>query len=624
MDPFTLSSELPASQSDWLRLEYPLPDVQISIKTVQKTCQGPFLPAHRLPHKHNFLSRGPLPALKTREKAVLLPYLYSTLPQCHVDRVIPRKSPRAADGHLKRGKIGENRSMLLRGNSMEVDGKLKQVMYHKHSLSSICQPITLKVKCDFSRGKLPKKTAFPPATPNITFTSTDIFQQSAALKGNTTPENRKFSPGKQVLLTADFSTASITQNRSNLPSHKSSKSPLSSASEMISEGLAEEMNVSLTPFHCLIDINASLESKAYGYLHRTCPVAALASVTHTNTINVRITGEKEAKCTCFCPLHRRNIALFSLKGLNSAQISPLDQFPPTLKCVIRPVKPETTLPILLIHLEGVLFTYKSHANTGFTCYMRPGTVSGLHLLSNSFELVFISDFLPEKMYKILEFLLQKGVQFYAVYAVKREMYWGREFCMRYEGIVEDLGREKEEIAVLGALSSEIWEKDETCLYTCTGLGVRLHAKYLPVVLPTHSQRPIFTYLVQHISSEDDCNSLLFTSISLEICKFHSKLGSSPSPLTHFFLTKRIHEAYFSSLLPPLICETLSCYQLPDIGHCTVHRGPVGLGHSLPDNKVAVIHSGKQRFRGKLEIVDLEMTLETGKQTTLMDFATVIE
>lgn len=566
---------------------------------------------------------------------MLLPYLYSTLPQCPRDRVVPRKSPRAAEGYLKRGKIGENRSMLLRGNSVEVDEKLKQVVYHKHSLSSICQPITLKVKCDFSRGKLPKKASIPPATPNITFTSTDIFDKSAVLKGNKTPENRKISPEKQDLLTADFSSASVSRNRSILPLPKSSKSTLSSASDVFSESLAEDTSVPLTPFHCLIDINASLESKAYGYLHRTRSVAAALTPAAITAVNVKAVGDIGAKCTCVCPLHRRNITLFSLRGLSTALISPSEQLTSTIECVIRPVKPETTLPVLLIHLEGVLFTCKPRDifdNSSLNCYMRPGTVEGLRLLANSFELVFISDFDTEKRYKILEFLLQKQVQFYAVYAIKSGLHWRKEqeYCLQYAQIVADLGLNQpaeEQIALLCALNSEISAKDESCLYTCTGLGVRLHARYLPVVLPTQSEKPMLTFLVQHISSEDHYNSLLFTTISLEICKLHSKgchNSPSPSPFTHFFLTKRIHEAYFSSLLPPLMSETLSCYQLADIGDCRVHRGATGLGNCLAENKLAIIHSEKQRFRAKLEIVDLEMALGTVKQATLLDFATVIE
>ena len=636
MDSFTLGSELPASRPDWLHLEDPLPDVKIRIKTVQKTSQGPFLPAYKLPRKQNLLSRGQLPALRTREKTVLFPYLCPAVPQAPREPV-PRKSPRT-EAEKKSGKRNEAKSMLLRGNSVEFDGKAKHLVHHKHSLSSICQPIALRVKFDFPRAKLAKKNTFASIAPEITVTEAlERPNVGKATKG-TNIQSCKLARGKRGLLTVDFPPTATGQN-STLSLPKSSKSSGHSTNEVC----LEDAYVPLTPFHDLIDM--SFESKAHAYLRRTQTVASIPQIPNLDAIQVKAVGNGAAKCTCPRPIHNRNVKLFALRGFSSIQPFPDSAVSnnPAIERIMRPTKQETTLPVLLIHLEGVLIAFKSREtfnNTSIECSLRPGTIEGLRLLARNFDVVFLSDFETEKVYKILEFLLQRRVQFHAVYAIKADLSYGKEACfLQYEAVLEDLGLVRpaeQQVAVLCALKSEESAKDETCLYTCTGLGVRLHARYLPVIQPAQGHKPLVTFLIQHLATEDQENALVFTLISRGIAKIYDPdkgwteafcdFSCIKSPNTHFILTNRIHEAYFSSLLSPLMSETLSCYQTTEIssGSCPAHPRVEAISSYLPENKLVLFASSRAAHLSQVETVDSELFPRTAQLSTLLDFATTIE
>lgn len=635
MDSFTISSELPASRADWLHLEDPLPDLKIRIKTVQKTCQGPFLPAHKLPRKQNWLSRGQLPALK-REKTVL-PYL------CPVALQGTRKSPRT-EAEKKSGNQHEERSMLLRGNSVEFDGKPKPVVHHKHSLSSISQPIALRAKYDFSPTKLIRKNAFVSVVPEITVA--EVLERPALGKANKSLvadiQSGKLTREKQGLLTAHFSASSIgSKGALTLP--KSSKLSGKSANESCCESQTEDFHPPLTPFHHIIDMTS--ESKAHTYLCRTLPVASIPQIPTLDAIQVKTMGKMAVKCTCAHPVHNRNMKLFALRGFNS--IRPFPHYTveshPSIERVMRPIKLETSLPVLLIHLEGVLVAFKSREmfnNTAVKCWLRPGTIAGLRLLARTFNLVLLITFEAEKMYKILEFLLQSRVQFQAVYVLKAGLDCRKEpSFLHYEAILRDLELTQpaeQQVALLCALDSEPETKDESCLYTCTGLGVRLHARYLPVIQPVQGQKPLMTFLVQHLATEDQEKALLFTVISREIVQLYDPdkgwiqafyaFSSLKSPVLHFILTNRVHEAYFSSLLPPLMSETLSCYQTTEIspGSCAAHPRVEALCSHLPQNLLVLLASSRVGHLARVEVVDSELFPRTAKRATLLDFATTIE
>ena len=616
MEALTLERTLPLPSSDWLHLEDPLPDIKIRIKTVQKTCQGPFLPAHKLPRKHSSVNRSTGKGLA--EKSMLFPCLHPSFSQTYLEKYLQRKLPKQEVDRKNRMKIG-GKTILLRGNSVEIEDKPKSRMCHKHSLSSICQPVTLKAKCENKRNKLVKKNTFTESVPDITFTAADLppppKPQKLPLNAALTDKVQK---EKACLLKVDDSPGG----------HKSSKS--SGFRESPSED-----GVSLTPFHALIDMSSGRKSKAHGYLKRAQTLRTALPKTVWDTFMIKAQGDIGAQCTCLHPLHSRNMWLFALKGFNSLH------FPPpslSIERIMRPLHLPSNRPVVLIHMEGVLFHLHSQdtfSPVPLVCSLRPGVIEGLRFLARHFELVFISNSEAEYMYKLLEYFLQNKVQFSAVYKVKNTKKWGNseEMVMNYEGIMEDLrGKEPffKHIAVLAALYSEVNSYDESVLYTKTGLNVSLHARYLPVVTGLKGdEKPIVTFLVPHIGVEEN-DSVLFTVICREMERIYDeevgwdeavlRIHKSKLPLSHLLSTKCVHEVYLSSLLPPLLSDTFSCYHHDfeiGLGGCAVHPRAHTLAANLTENQIVIINSERRLHRGKLENMHLEVDLK--KETSLLHF-----
>jgi len=397
----------------------------------------------------------------------------------------------------------------------------------------------------------------------------------------------------------------------------------------------------LTPCHCLLDMRPPKNPRIHRYLRKLPKLDKKDAPRNRMDLATCSLGAEESagvQCECAHPVHLRNLRLLACKGADPLQLAQSQQKLCGLQQMIKPGVVNPSCPVLLLHVEGVLVDI--HKACGFdrlplVYSLRPGVIEGLKQLSKSFALVFLSNSPVHRFYKVLEFLIQKRVHICAAYSLhtpNEDLYTERVSAsfQDYSKIYSDLGLKEgfsQRLLLLTALKAE----SSQCIFTQTGLRVRLQASHLPVTLPAKS-KPLVTVLVPHLRLED--MAVRFTLIAQEVLRvffsplpyhgledaFLTMAGKGASGLVSYLSTHKVHEAYYTYLQPAMRCvEAGKSIAYSPYSHCKAHPQYSTVSHLLPVNHFLLISSGLRADQARCEVLDSESSTCKAKYATLMEF-----
>lgn len=632
------------------------------------------------------------------KEALLLPNLYSAMKHIAKEKArlppsfeadsgdvteLPVFAVRPTPTREKQSKL-LNSSYLLRGNSLEVEISPPQKLGKpKHLMESASRSSAVRFKQQFSsNSRLQKRSTISmidPA-PAITLSLIETEVQEApdprVMRANTL-DTHTFSNGNLLNPPAAFRRDSSRHSTGSLRT----SSPLSSVSSECSSGESlmsgntsdadNSLDLSfdlqkpgvwspwanhLTPFQEVIEVAGNKHSKIYHYLKKR------RNVVHTEyesmclldvTFNPRAATIRDGiACTCPHPLTSRNLRRFLVQGISRLSLNLNSRKLNRLQAIFPAKTSEIAAKVLLIQVDGVLADIRKidpFDLSSFQYLLRAGTVDGLRHLSRSFSIVLLSALSPLRFQRILEYLAQRKVNILAAYCIQQIQSDERHIEQRamsfldYSPIYEDLGIKANQVSarvlVLGALLAETTAGEmstgEELLYSAKGLGIRLHAKHWPVVLPSQPA-PAVTMLVPHLMVEDYKAALTFTAVAKEVIRINRASKSAKwddsfqylctydsSPHLAYIRTNKVMEAYFAYLLPWVrseewACDPFSVRSQPAV--CYAHPSAQQVSILIPETRAIVVSAVGIDYLSPCSFIYSEpFNLQT-KVVTLLEYA----
>lgn len=633
---------------------------------------------------------------KTEEKGketLLLPNLYSAMKHISKEKTRQPAPIEADSGELPAFGIRQtptrekrikpaNSSLLLRGNSLEVEYS-PPIKLHKpkHLLASASRSSGVRFKQQFSsNSRLQKRSTIavidpaPAITLSLIESKTEETPDPKVMRGislDTFSSGNLLGPPVAAFRrdSSRHSTGSlrVASPLSPVSSECSSNESLMSGNtsdadnslelsfDLQKPGVWSPWANHLTPFQDVIETAGNKHSKMFQYLKKR------RNVVHTEyesmclldvTFNPKAATLRDGiACTCPHPLTSHNLRRFLVQGisrlslnLNSRKLNQLQ--------VIQTVKGEVAARVLVIQLDGVLADVRKldpFDLSSFQYLLRAGTVDGLRLLSRTFSLVLLSALAPYRFQRILEYFTQRKVKITAAYYIQpihsddRPIEQLSMSFLDYSSIYEDLGIKANQVCarvlVLSALLAETTAGEmsagEQLLYSATGLGIRLHAKHWPVVLPSQSA-PAVTLLVPHMRVEDYKAALAFGAVAKEIIRINRASKSTKwddsfqylctydtSSHLAYIRTHKVMEAYFAYLLPWVRSEEWAYDPFP-VGYqpalCHAHPSAQQVSNLIPETRVIVLGAAGLDCLTPCDFIFSEAFQLQAKVVTLLEYA----